>query len=68
MTFEWFRPIKPPGSVGRPATQPCGTDAGAQRHRRAGEKPCAACREAARLKAQHYNRLRAERRRAEGDA
>jgi hypothetical protein len=34
------------GQPGRPATEPCGTVAAYRRHRKAGEDPCAACRDA----------------------
>ncbi len=34
------------GQIGRPATQPCGTEAAYRRHLRHGEAPCEACRTA----------------------
>ena len=31
------------GVIGRPPSQPCGTEAAFKRHKRRGETPCAAC-------------------------
>lgn len=50
-------------AAGKPRTRdlkPCGTDAAYQRHRKAGETPCDACREARRVKSAETNRQLAE--------
>lgn len=49
------------GQPGRPATQPCGTVAAFRRHKRAGEEPCDACKQAERERqAELYRRRKGE--------